>query len=61
MLRLSNYQIFLAKRAQNVKPQSHEREWVQSGMEDAKGDGEPSNAFPSEPNSTRTGFISKAL
>jgi hypothetical protein len=37
------------------------RERVQSGVEDAKGDGEPSNAFPSEPNSTRTGFISKAL
>ena len=37
------------------------RERAQSGAEYAKGDGEPSNAFPSEPNSTRTGFISKAL
>jgi len=37
------------------------KERAQSCVEDAKGDGEPSNAFPSEPNSTRTGFISKAL
>jgi hypothetical protein len=34
---------------------------VQSGAEHAKGDGEPSNAFPSGPNSTKTGFIYKAL
>jgi hypothetical protein len=36
------------------------RERVQSGMEDAQ-DGEPSDAFPSEPNpfSVRTGFIYK--
>jgi hypothetical protein len=39
------------------------RERVQSYMEDAIGDGEPSNAFPSEPNpkSIETSSVSKAL
>jgi hypothetical protein len=51
MLNINEWVLFLVK----IFPLKSDmkREWAQSGLEDAKGDGEPSNAFPSEPNPTQ--------
>ena len=52
----------LVKKGGKFFLEKSKRERIQSGTEDAI-DGEPSNAFPSEPNpnSIKTGSISKAL